>query len=529
MKKYQQKGSAMIVALMVVLILSITTAGFMHVTSFSANQANRSFNKMRLFWAAESGADHALKWIQRLRGEYFVDPTKAITAKEHFNTTDSTKSFVLYGGSQPITVNMSLDYDDVKNEWSINSRAVQSDGEDVTVKLKAIKAVNPAKFGFGLTADTMRLANRFHSGDAFDCEFYSSGGLNFTPAKDLDSRPQFNSRVSLSKKSWAGHTASKSEGVHTANTYSNDLVEWMKDTPMYANCLNANRKGANSNYDADDNKRDFLTTMGKIFPKGIEIVDEMDASQGICLDWHELTTNPPANIKCYPVVNGNSPKSIVFRIEGGNTIAKIGNTDITMGAGTYNTILVSGTGEVSIKGTVSTDVCVATEKNDVLIDGDIKYSDINYNISNPNIADTTVYRRIQKSILNNQTNTPKFSILAGISKNAAIPQGSVNVESMATGTRFISASIYSPKGNIGCKDGNPLVKDDFITLFVGSVITNNRDGWHVDDFDFTPKFYDDQRYKKSTKLPLGYLNAAGTGYIDDQINIIEPGYVWDVQ
>jgi len=526
MYKYKAKGSALIVAVMVSLILAITTLGFMSIVRFSSDQASQGYNDMRLFWAAESGANHALKWIKRLKCENFSDATNSNLAKKHFNETNKLKKFTLYaseGAAKKITVNLSLGYDATNNEWSITSRAVQSNGDDVTVKLEKIKPVNPAKYAYGMTSGTVSTMFRYQGGDTFDGEFYSSGGLHFNPASDSRYRPRFNGKVSLSKQCWDGNTASKSYTTSITNHNLIDyIVPWMLKNDMYRSCLNATTD--RSDVLPDDNEASFLATMKDIFPSGIQVVDAMDAAKGVSLSYEELRDDPPTNIKCYPVA-GTSAKQITFYIEGSKTKANIDGTIVVMGPTTYNTILVSGNTEIKINGTVATDVCVVTEKNDVTINGDIKYENINYPTPTYTPEDSTMYREIQREI--DRESTPKFSILAGVSENAALDDGQINIYGNGGQQHiYVSASIFAPKGKLA---RNGVVPYDVKAFFIGSVLINDKSGWHGGKTqNFTGIFYGDTRYKDAKTLPLGYLFANGTGFINDQINLTNTNYNWKV-
>jgi len=587
--KNQLKGSALIVAVMISAVLAISVAGFIFLTSWTNNQINKGNNETKLFWAAESGANHALKWVKRLKGDYFGNPLFAVQARDFFNNSADLKTFKMYESSpaaNQVTVNLRLDYDPLKNVWKITSQAVQN-GKNVTVTLDSLKALNPGKNAYGITTNKMRSFRVFQSGDTFDGEFYSNGGLSFAPAKRGEKQPRFYSTVYLSKKSWDGETASKAVGYIPWT--SERLTGWLRNDPIYANCLLASPGPNNiiSTIIPDDNVADFKETLKEIFPKGIQVVDKINYKSGITNSWEALNkTNPndlPPGIKPFKTPEMAGTK-VVFHVTNNQAMAQITGIekvwvplrpgslwppklpipahfefsdrtfDIPVGStdGKYNTILLPGTKElpwvlkplqsrsqIDIEGVVGGDVSVVTERKDVVITGDIKYSGIDYpTINNNNLTESeyrTKFQAIQNQI-KDRTGIAKFSILAGISKDATIGgddddeddnkgDGNIIVEPRLLGTRFISGSLYSPNGVFR---STTLGLGVFKVLVIGGVINRDKGAWHRVAIDMTPHFYDDLRYKSSSLLPPNFLMATGEGFLGEQLNIIKSGYNWNV-
>jgi len=569
MKKHQQKGAALIVAVMIVLILSIITLGFIQITSWSSEQANKSYRDMKIFWAAESGANHAIRWIKRLKAENFGSPKIAFQTKDYFNGNVGINSFKLYENestSKQITVNITLNFDTLKSQWSITSHAVQGNGEDATVTVSVIKAINPAKYSYGLVTNQMYGGFRYRNGDTFDGEFYSSGGLNFNCAKVAGRRPHFNKKVSISKSSWNNSTLSK--GLPTQSWWANSSGNYKNG--LYANNLDQYPSVETNGTDG------FVEVMKDIFKGPIEMVDPINPDIGVSYSWDELgntDAKPIEGLKPYKIgsmetspgvipTNGifneaGEKVKIVFSFDATTkkTSAKVYGTTtagvttlketITIGTGTgeYNTILVpncpssvpangnpstAGFSYVEVNGTVGADACVATEFNTVIISDDIKYSNLNYPTP---ISYPSTPIDIQAQINAAPTTTPKFSILAGLTCPTAVnntdprngwiwaqpPSGKSNL--------IITGSLFTPKGRYGSNSNAT-----FKTINIGSVLTYDKASYHGTDGggDMTANFYDDERYSNSIFKPLGYINAIGIGFLNEQINILMEGYNWEV-
>jgi len=472
MKRYQSKGAALIVAVMVVFVLTITAAGFFYITNWTTTQARGGYTNMRLFWAAESGANHALKWIKRLKIQNFGQATEAAAARDYFNAETNINSFKLYAdesADRQTTVTMTLGYNAIDNEWSITSTAVQGNGEDVTVTISDIGAVNPAKYSYGLVTNQMARHKRFWQGDYIDGELYSSGGLNFGPSPKYNLRPHFNSKVSLARSYGASLSPVDVDNDFYLfdDTYKTKFEGWMASQSNaklgnYENGLFACKGGGSDTKIA--NVTEFNAVMNDIFPAGIEIVDKIDPQNGVCYSWADFNSATAApELKRYTIGTGNTANTfnsqgnkvkIEFSVVGDKTKAKIytlSYTDntlatetktlketITIGSGTgeYNTILVpkcttndassqvtgyavTNYSYVAVEGTIANSACLVTESNDVVITGDIKYLNLDYPASYFNVdiveaTQTNKIRAMQDEITSENSITPKFSILSGI-------------------------------------------------------------------------------------------------------------------
>jgi hypothetical protein len=80
MKKINKKGVGLVVAIMITTVLMIMASGFFVVTRHMTNTAQSELEKLRLYWAAESGSNYSINWwvnqdvLTRVAWPYFYDP-----------------------------------------------------------------------------------------------------------------------------------------------------------------------------------------------------------------------------------------------------------------------------------------------------------------------------------------------------------------------------------------------------------------------------------------------------------------------
>ena len=562
MKIYKKKGSALIIAVMISVILVITSVGFLTVTNWTSDIANRGFNNTRLYWAAESGANQALRWIRRLKVIHFADKTEAIKAQKHFNSSKNLSIIRFYSGTKDeIVVRLNLYYIAAESGWKVSSTATRN-GKKAKIVLDKIKTTSIAKYAFGWS-DNMSLGTRFLDGDIIDGEIYAGGTLNCGVGRYK--HPIFRSLVSLANTT-AGSSLDESYTDGEFNR-GDRILNWLltENTSKPGNFSTGLKITNHGGEPSDDSQ--FREMMDATFQGGIELIDQIDPQHGVCYDWSDLnnTGNTIKELSRYTLGAAGSGTEGLFNDQGekvkikfeGNK-AKIykkywyaGGTwgwgkkwkyelkktlSIGTGSGEYNTILIpacnsvdsehkSGYSYVEIEGNLSASAAVVTEKNDVVITGDITYDNINYDQS---------YKDIQDDI-NTEINTPKFSILAGIGYplNSAVQyKGDILVNSHSD--IQTSATIFTPEGIFGgfgiqangeyyAKQGYNIVIKNY-----GSLIMAKKGIWHNGAGYINPRFYDDLRYKDFQVKPLVYIPSVGNDIVQKSVNIINDGYTWTV-
>ncbi|MDA3839250.1 MAG: hypothetical protein PF574_09755 [Candidatus Delongbacteria bacterium] len=92
MNKLNKKGVGLVMSIMIITILLIMASGFFIVTTYMTKTTQSELEKVRLYWAAESGSNYSVNWwvnqdvLTRIAWPYYFDPE----ANEDLTYTDFT-------------------------------------------------------------------------------------------------------------------------------------------------------------------------------------------------------------------------------------------------------------------------------------------------------------------------------------------------------------------------------------------------------------------------------------------------------
>ena len=62
MNKLNKKGIGLVMSIMIITVLLIMASGFFVVTSHMTKTTQSELEKVRLYWAAESGSNYSVNW-----------------------------------------------------------------------------------------------------------------------------------------------------------------------------------------------------------------------------------------------------------------------------------------------------------------------------------------------------------------------------------------------------------------------------------------------------------------------------------
>ncbi|NOR45724.1 MAG: hypothetical protein GQ534_09085, partial [Candidatus Delongbacteria bacterium] len=151
MKNLNKKGVGLVMAIMIITVLLIMASGFFVVTSYMTKATQSELERVRLYWAAESGSNYSVQWwtaqedVTRIVWPYFYKPAEE-TSYTYSGDYDSGlfveaisgKSSAdynydaLYGGMGGIGNNSDLDFTNQKDstetgddwyDWTANTDA----------------------------------------------------------------------------------------------------------------------------------------------------------------------------------------------------------------------------------------------------------------------------------------------------------------------------------------------------------------------------------------------------------------------
>ena len=98
--KQNRKGMGLVMAIMIVTMLLIMAAGFLTFTVNTNKSVTNQIEKVRLYWAAESGSNYSVNWWKdqsegvRINWPYYYDPDEGDESKQFGTGNDGDNSDV---------------------------------------------------------------------------------------------------------------------------------------------------------------------------------------------------------------------------------------------------------------------------------------------------------------------------------------------------------------------------------------------------------------------------------------------------
>lgn len=581
MKK--NRASVLIIAIMITLILTITLSGVIFITKQSISTTKNVEDDTVLFWAADAGANHGLRFLRRLEIVKFSDPTEAPGTEAAYNGSSSVNSFDLYDGD--VRIKTELEYSTDTNEWKVISKAnYKNSSKKCVITLSNIGGVSASKFGFGQIGD-MAIGTRLANGDQIDCSMYAGGFLNigltdyYTSNWTQDTK--IKGKVSFNKKLGPSYVAGADDEDDTnplSALYANRFTNWLRTKYLSGDHLlnkglrldsyiNQNAWACGeSEFDSFFDLKLTNPNWG-IFQKGTEQIDEINPETGVTYEWDELkvkTTGStldnlkilnlkdfaPNQVKSMFVEQSNKDRNIKITFKNNGTVEikfKNGNSTKTetINLADYNSIVIPSfksdiTAEnthsaIEVEGIISKDCAIFTETNDIVITGDLYYKGLNPSADN-NIS----------NLSDPDKDFPEMAMFVGLNPNRdsegnitdVNSRGNVLVDITSANPMLITAGIFCPNGvmgtygiqkdlTYGC-DYSGLSQVQNIVRFVGSTIMMKKGYWGWGERRMQAKLFNDPRWENGKHRPIGYRPAEGVDGGEKDVNIVTNGYNWKV-
>lgn len=544
MMKNNKKGAAIIIAIMVVLILTIMSFGFLFVTNQSTFLAQNNLDETKLFWAADAGANQALRWIRRLNVGDFTFNDLAPAARDHYNSTDNLKKFTINNDGQDITVETSLGY--AGGKWNITSEAYKGttkSGKICEITLVDIKGSSMSRYALGFTGN-MTAGTRW-VGDVIDGTVYAGGYINVGLRNNSTQDARFKKTVSFANDCGNSYAVKYSNLDPNATNYEENNLgfdKYERFTTGLQELSNKDKGIRVDNYDlgtnSDINKNNFKDRINAIFPL-TDKVDKIDPAKGVTYSWSEFTNTvatPIENISVFnlqtdPATSALFATGTKFKIKLDGTTAKVmhGNTEVkSVNLSSTNTIIIpemtttdnilASYNYIEVEGSASTNACIVTERNDIVVTGSISKTGANTSIS----------------------------ILAGLGStgtgdNQVFKKGDILVNSSSDVT--IDAALFSPGGVFGrygiqgdanCTDelaweNAGISEGKRISVTINGSIAMMKKGYFSRGYQAMNAYFNNNPdWLDGTVKPIGYVPSVGTDGSSQLVNVISEGYTWKV-
>ena len=511
----KRKGSALIIAIMLILLFTIFISGLCTVSRVNLDLATARENKQELFWMAEGG-------MNALFSQY---------AKEHAKVTPSFQSLngVLpnYQGT-----GVALNYKYVPafggRGDSLEVKATKN-GKSCFVRLGNLQPTSIIEFGAVMTGDmkgttslygTMTGETHDANTDHFICKTYFAGRLQ------MDAFPWFEGKV-----------------VSSSNTDSK-YYKWGHTNPENATGLEQTKYLTNKNGDGllgddtyakgiyDGSADDFTNESKEHMQARYETI--FTASEGFSHRDDPIPFEPGDVIKSWTDISvnkidytpqNNSSVQITFTDDKKVTIKEKGYAkkefDVSNSNGNVVRITGSPSKVVINESVIASDVTLIVEAADTYINGDIYYK----GLDNCNGTDYTTLTHQDINTTNTAGKTPIVQLRDIIAAGDYPKFGLVNkLGSILTDKNMgadavdgnddallIMGAYYAPNGQFGANKIGGSISSSYDgtlqTINIGSIIMKKKGVFKSNNNGLSVQFNSDLRFERG-QMPPGFKEAA---------------------
>lgn len=492
--KGEHKGSALVAAIMVTMIILIIAGGLIFVTGNQRKLTAGQIADDRLFYAAEAGLAKAVKRLRLLSMEQFTAPKAADVALVS-NLTDFD-----FNGA---TVDVLASWNSTLLSWNLSAAATdKNSGRKCVVALDNIMCQAFTSRSLIVQQD-MPASVRFvgvKSGSDYQPNDMMLGDLFFGGRINIEADPIFKGRVTSSSRDFSIRSA------NSVTEYNQDLNSGGLSS---AQRLMHNSQFTNGIWDMTD-LNESVNSMktryaNKMFKDGYEGNSAAVENPGDVVASFDDVLNPakrPSAIKGTPyVVNVGPADDVSVQIEDGYITVRPKPADWEQAKMPFNdnqnAILFEGTGtagnRIAIKNSVINGNLTLMSRNvDIEIDGEIKYNELVGPYNNAIAGFTYPFMWANNAVsassprngdnvvdLAKKLQTNGSSMFGCVVENGNIWLGNDLCKNSTDirGVTMLNGAFYAPNGKFGIRVNGDNGASDFGTISKkGS--RDAQDGWY---------------------------------------------------
>jgi len=491
------KGSALIVALMVVLIISITAAGLIFVATQQRRMVAGETAQTRLFYAAESGMAIAIKRLRVMTMDQFINPTaddKVLVS----NIPD-----VEINGC---TVDLTSTWNSADDYWTLTAVATDENSKKTcTVTLDKIQCQAFTDNSVTISEDmprSVQFVGVDPNGTAYQANDMLLGNLFFGGMINILRDPVFEGVVKSSspKKSIRSIADIYAEDANT-NTDATGLTDMQR--------LMASSKYANGIWDMSkltESADNMKTRYSKVFPDGYTgNSGTIDKTKDVVATFDDVKNSAtrPSAVKNPYIVTVGANDNVNVKIEKDYiTVTPIpAGWESTNGKKPFNannnTILFDGdrteNNRIAIQESViSGNLTVMSKNVDIEVLGDIKYEELvgpynsavsgytnrEYQWANCSVNGVRTGNNIENLAKTLQTNNVQ-SMFGCVSEAGNIWLGKELCADMRDimNVTVLSGVFYAPNGKFGIREATDNGAAKYGTINTAGTVTD-QNGWY---------------------------------------------------
>lgn len=513
-----KKGSVFVIVLMVTTMVAIATGATYLVIDNSAKINEERIDDSKVYFAAESGAHVAYKWLTNQSYEDFNGNVNAINVASNFSKTVDVNDITA-------TLSASVDTTSGRPIWKLTS--IADDGNTkCTITLDSVIGVSVAQY-----------TTHF---------FQEIDGGYLTDNQNYIGKAFFTGKVPLmqgdNSDEWCSFYGGMVESTSNSNTWTNkthitNLIHGNDELNFWEKGLKLN---FNQSYSGPTAVPDLVGDLNDIFRWGFETGAPVQDPYDMTYTWDEIrsdggTLNITNDFMGVSLSN-SYPLEITFNGSGTVTI-KHRNKTKTVTQGTYNKIAVPGAcGDVKLKGEVTHDMTIVTEYDDVHIIDDYYSSALkSYKDKDNDLFDD--YDPDEDNIIkqlmsdNVQHNNVEMGIIGGL-RNTGTTYLEVE-ETYGTDDEnkivFVTATFFSPNGKLRAEDNGRYFEKLNKLILLGSFVGDAEWYTQYGNRGISPNYITDSRYINGIRPP-GFKTSLQIDpvYTDQKEQMITDLMVWRV-